>query len=213
MDNYIKTIINGLKAWVTSGLNRLEASVTKLSGNLDTQGSKVTNNAKNIAQLQKYENETHGIATEAKSAADTAQTTANEAKSAVDGKANLDSPKFTDKITIGGADYGKIETNRTTVDGAAKLTLSHTKTGTDNHKVCLDSDGYLTLDNIDALKLSIFATDENFAKRIQGVATPVNTLDAANKAYVDSAVADTISETRVNELIDEKLGVIENGSY
>lgn len=94
MDNYIKTIINGLKAWTTSGLTRLEASVSKLSGNLDALGSKiislsskVTKHTSQIAELQEYENKTYGIATvaqttanEAKSAAFTAQTTANNAQ-------------------------------------------------------------------------------------------------------------------------------------
>lgn len=86
MDNYIKTIINGLKAWVTNGLNRLEESMTKLSGNLTIMGdkitsltSKVTKNTADIAKLYTGWNDTWNEATNAKIAADNAQATANTA--------------------------------------------------------------------------------------------------------------------------------------
>lgn len=45
------------------------------------------------------------------------------------------------------------------------------------------------------------------------IKTIINGLKAWVTSEVKSAAENSISETRVNELIDEKLGVIENGSY
>lgn len=85
MDNYIKTIINGLKAWVTNFLSQLESSV---SGSLATMADKLTSlstkvqkNTTDIAQLQAYEDETNALANQAQTTAQSAQTTATQAQS------------------------------------------------------------------------------------------------------------------------------------
>ena len=70
MDNYIKTIINGLKSWVTSCLSRLESSV---SGSLATMADKLTSLSSKVQQAQT-------TATNAQTTADNAQSTAKQAQ-------------------------------------------------------------------------------------------------------------------------------------
>ena len=74
MDDYIKTIINGLKSWVPSCLSRLESSV---SGSLATMADKLTSLSSKVQQAQT-------TATNAQTTADNAKTTANQAKSTAD---------------------------------------------------------------------------------------------------------------------------------
>lgn len=66
MDDYIKTIINGLKSWVPSCLSRLESSA---SGSLATMADKLTSLSSKVQQAQT-------TATNAQSTAKQAQTTA-----------------------------------------------------------------------------------------------------------------------------------------
>lgn len=77
MDTYIKTIINGLKAWVTSCLSRLESSV---SGNLATMADKLTSLSNKVQQAQTTAQSAQTTAANAQTTATQAQTTANQAQ-------------------------------------------------------------------------------------------------------------------------------------
>lgn len=106
MDNYIKTIINGLKSWVTSCLSRLESSVSgslaTMADKLTSLSSKVTKNAKDIAQLQAYEDETNALATQAQTTANQAQTTAQSAQTTANQAMPRTGGNFTGDVSMCG---------------------------------------------------------------------------------------------------------------
>ena len=81
MDDYIKTIINGLKSWVPSCLSRLESSV---SGSLATMADKLTSLSSKVQQAQTTATNAQTTADNAQTTADNAKTTANQAKSTAD---------------------------------------------------------------------------------------------------------------------------------
>lgn len=79
MDNYIKTIVNGLKAWVSNGMNRVESSINSLSTKVTILIKKVENHSATIRNLRSDIDGTHVLANSAYTRADNAYTRADNA--------------------------------------------------------------------------------------------------------------------------------------
>lgn len=81
MFEYMRTVLNGLKAWVTGEVNKLLSKIDAVGAVASGASNSVTKNKNAIASLNKKLNSVANGVNEAQSTAETAQSTAEAAKS------------------------------------------------------------------------------------------------------------------------------------
>lgn len=84
MFEYMRTVLNGLKAWVTGEVNKLLSKIDAVGAAASKAFNAATKNKNNIASLNKKLNDVANGVNEAQSTAVTAQSTAEAAQSIAD---------------------------------------------------------------------------------------------------------------------------------
>lgn len=81
MFEYMRTVLNGLKAWVTGEVNKLLSKIDAVGAAASRASNAATKNKHNIASLNKKLNDVANGVNEARSTAEAAQSTAETAQS------------------------------------------------------------------------------------------------------------------------------------